>query len=412
MLQGATWIMYIIWANNLNGIMMSLSNLFFYSGLALEVYCMITTENNNKKRVAISYATLSILSVIFYTLFRENIEIRVFITSLFVSALFLHLFTKFIFKFRPLTIKPVIGGIALVAAFAHMCRGIFSIYQHIELPIFSDNFIQTFTGFIWIIVSFTFPIMFLYLLKSQDNVRLNELNITKNNFFRIIGHDLKSPIAQMIQLSYLIEEKYKELSDEDLLKYIRAMKDSSLRGLKFLESLLNWATAQTGAISYNPSDESLHNLVNDNIELLKKNADIKNIKIINQVDKDSIVNVDKNMINTVIRNLLSNAIKFTYTDGVIEVGNTNKYDKIEIYVKDNGKGIPKEKCKNLFKIDSEYSTLGTNNEIGTGIGLLLCKEFINHHKGEIWVESEINKGAKFYFSVAKAKCLHNLISYQ
>ncbi len=237
------------------------------------------------------------------------------------------------------------------------------------------------------------------------NKELTEINATKDKFFRIIGHDLKSPISHMIQFSTLIEQKYTELQNDEILKFIKAMKESSIRGFKLLDNLLEWSRSQTGQIEFEPEFTSFYNLVQENIDIINYDTEIKNIKIYNEVNKDIEINVDKNMINTVIRNLLSNAIKFSYPGGNIKILSKHTNDHFEFAVKDNGKGISNDNCNKLFKIETGLSTLGTNNEKGTGIGLVLCKEFIDKHEGEIWVESEIEKGSTFYFTIPIKKKL-------
>ncbi len=228
---------------------------------------------------------------------------------------------------------------------------------------------------------------------------LKELNATKDKFFRIIGHDLKNPMGQIVQFSHLLEEDYSNFSEEQIKKYVSILKDSSDRSFKLLENLLDWAQSQTNSISFNPEKLNIHDLVNENFELLEKNAGHKGILLKNNVSASCEAYADRNMIKTVLRNLISNAIKFTYENGEVTVSQSSVNASIQLCVQDNGKGMTAKECEILFKIDSGFSTAGTNNERGTGIGLILCKEFIDKHDGDIWVESEINKGSQFYFTL-------------
>jgi signal transduction histidine kinase len=233
--------------------------------------------------------------------------------------------------------------------------------------------------------------------ESRD--RLMELNRAKDKFFRIIGHDLKGPIGQMIQFSELIEENYKELSEEKLLPFIKAMRESSIRSFKLLENLLDWARSQTGSISFKQVSFSMADLIRDNVDLLIRQAEVKEITIDIIGLDERFVSADKNMLNTVIRNLITNAIKFTKTGGRIEIQSQKFKNKYFVSVKDNGVGLSSEDKGQLFRLDSGYTTLGTNNEKGTGIGLILCKEFVERHKGKIWVESTLGEGSVFMFTI-------------
>lgn len=228
---------------------------------------------------------------------------------------------------------------------------------------------------------------------------LTELITTKDKFFRIIGHDLKGPIGQLIQFSNLIEKHYNTLGEDKVKEILKAIKDSSMVSFKLIENLLNWARSQTGAITFMPTTFYLKELIDENILLVQKQADAKQITI----EVSAIINqeifADKNMINTIIRNLLSNAIKFTDEKGSITLYNTFKKDSMVFSIKDNGVGISKDELEKLFKLDGGVKKSGTNDERGTGLGLILCKEFLDYHQGEIHVESSLNVGSTFHFSI-------------
>ncbi len=238
--------------------------------------------------------------------------------------------------------------------------------------------------------------------KSQElqdkNIELIKSNATKTKFFKIIGHDLKNPITVVILFIDMIEAKYKQLSETELLRYINILKDSAQNGLKLLDNLLSWARTQSGQMLFTPSFFNLSNEINENIEFLKNTAEKKDIQLIVNIQEDIEIFADKNMLNTIIRNLISNAVKFTYGRGKITVSVKQTSKFIEISVQDTGKGLSEEELEKLFKIESGFSTEGTNKEMGTGIGLILCKEFIDKHSGKIWAESELEKGSTFYCS--------------
>jgi signal transduction histidine kinase/tetratricopeptide (TPR) repeat protein len=230
--------------------------------------------------------------------------------------------------------------------------------------------------------------------------QLQELNATKDKFFSIIAHDIKNPLSALIVGSDLLFTYYNRFEDNERLKHIIKLSESSRFLLKLLENLLQWSRSQTDSIEFSPNENSINSLINENLELLKLNLSEKNIKIEYNPQTDHSSRFDYNMVNTVIRNLLTNAIKFTPNGGNIKI-NFDKTDENYhiISIKDSGIGIKKENLEKLFKIDKTISTPGTNNEKGTGLGLLLCKEFIEKHNGKIWVESEEGKGSTFYFTL-------------
>jgi signal transduction histidine kinase len=170
-----------------------------------------------------------------------------------------------------------------------------------------------------------------------------------------------------------------------------------------LENLLEWSRSQTGRIQMKPENIDLYKLVDDNVDFLQNQAGNKKIQLINKVASPTHVHADDNMLNTVIRNLISNAIKYTGEGGSITVSSYEKDGMVKISVIDTGIGIKPENIEKLFRIDVNYSTKGTADETGTGLGLILCKEFISRNKGEIWVESELGKGSTFKFTLPEGK---------
>jgi len=239
---------------------------------------------------------------------------------------------------------------------------------------------------------------------EKANEELQKLSDTKDKFFSIISHDLKTPFNAMIGFSNLLSQHYEEYTPEEQKKFISIIDESANNTYKLLTSLLEWAQAQTDNDQLKLESINLFLLVSEIFTLLKQTAEGKDIKLINQIEKTLVVNVDINKLTSVIRNLVTNAIKFTHSGGKITV-NTNTIKRpsgnyyIQVTVEDTGIGIEPDKQKTLFDITQKVSTLGTHEEVGTGLGLILCQEFIKRHQGEIWVESEINKGSKFIFSL-------------
>jgi len=234
---------------------------------------------------------------------------------------------------------------------------------------------------------------------EQRTQELKELNATKDKFFSIIAHDLKNPFNTLMGFTELLLENLSDYNEEKLKEFIGILHDTSRHSYALLENLLEWSRSQTGRLEMAPEKIRLHSIFNENIDLLSNNASKKHIQLTNSIDPDAEAFADSNMISTVIRNLISNAIKYTKKNGSITGSSKIAGDTIEISVTDNGIGIAPENIEKLFKIDVNYSTKGTAEETGTGLGLILCREFVNKNGGKIWVESEYGKGSCFQFTL-------------
>ena len=234
---------------------------------------------------------------------------------------------------------------------------------------------------------------------KESETRLSELNATKDRFFSIIAHDMKSPFHSILGLSELLYEQIRENNYKGLEKYASLIQKSSQQALNLLTNLLEWSRSQTGRIEFNPEYLELVEQINSGIELLNNYALQKSISITKNLPASIPVFADKAMTETILRNLISNAIKFTSPGGKIIIGAKSNQNEVIIWVKDNGVGIAKEDAEKLFRIDHSHSTPGTQRETGTGLGLLICREFVDLHSGRIWVESECGKGSTFYFTL-------------
>jgi PAS domain S-box-containing protein len=230
---------------------------------------------------------------------------------------------------------------------------------------------------------------------------LKNLNTTKDKFFSIIAHDLKNPFITILGFSELLLSDYNELNDEEKLFYIEEMKKSAETSHSLLQNLLQWSRSQTGRIVFQPKILPIDKIILDNIELLKPTAEQKEIKI--DYSQLSTINVlaDEDMTSTIIRNLISNAIKFTGRKGKINITVVDSDSFVNISVKDSGIGMSEETLQKLFQLDTSYSTEGTEKETGTGLGLILCKEFIEKNGGTIMVESKYGEGSTFHFTLPK-----------
>jgi len=233
--------------------------------------------------------------------------------------------------------------------------------------------------------------------KQRDD--LGELNKTKDKFFSIIAHDLKNPFNSIKGFTELLIDNNREYDEEKQMKFLRIIKDSTIKASALLNDLLVWANAQSGNLDYNPKKTELVKDVLNVVSLLEIQAIKKEIEIYNNVDHNLLVKADENMLNTILRNLISNAIKFTKQYGEIKILSVLNKNMVEITVKDNGIGISEEDMNSLFNIDVKNIHVGTANEQGSGLGLVLCKDFVEKHGGEIWVNSTKNEGTAFTFSI-------------
>lgn len=233
---------------------------------------------------------------------------------------------------------------------------------------------------------------------NKMNKSLRTLNATKDKFFSIIAHDLKNPFQSIIGFTELLLTNFESLSDEKKIGHLNIIYSSAENVFKLLENLLQWARSQTGKIQFEPEEFELDKVIEPNIELVDSLLKDKNIEVSNNIPEGTTVYADKNMINTVIRNLISNAIKFT-EDGKLNIEAQAQEGSVTVRISDTGLGIPESKLDTLFEVEKSKSTEGTRNESGTGLGLILCKEFVVKNQGKIWVESKEGEGSTFSFSV-------------
>jgi len=237
---------------------------------------------------------------------------------------------------------------------------------------------------------------------KQSIEDLLKLNDQKDKFFSIMAHDLRSPFSSIIGFSELLEEQVKQKKYAEIEEYANIINLSSHRAIDLLTNLIEWARFQIGRMEFNPKYIEINDLVKGITLLFGDIAGQKNISIINNCNNENAsVFADKEMLKTVLRNLISNAIKFTMQSGKIIVNTECNKKNLTVSIRDNGVGISQSVFDKLFKIDSVGSTSGTNKEKGTGLGLILCKEFIEKHNGTIWVESEEGKGSKFSFNIPR-----------
>ncbi|MDC1068470.1 HAMP domain-containing sensor histidine kinase [Candidatus Kapabacteria bacterium] len=241
---------------------------------------------------------------------------------------------------------------------------------------------------------------------NLQNDELTKLNQTKDKFFSIVSHDIRNPLTAIVLMGEILKSNFEKLSPEQLNKQISKISDSIKLLYELFENLHRWSKAQSGILDFNPEEFNLLLVINNVIKLLEGHAGNKNIELKSDVEPGDIIFADKNMVETIIRNLVNNSVKFTKPGGFVKIEHyfDENLNKDVIKVMDNGIGMSQSIIDKLFKLgESSVKKKGTAQEPGSGLGLILCKEFVDKHSGEIWVESEIDKGTTFYFTIPPNK---------
>ena len=235
----------------------------------------------------------------------------------------------------------------------------------------------------------------------KTRLALRDLNATKDRFFSIIAHDLKSPFNSILGFTNILAEQVKQKDFDGIEEYAEIIRHSSQKAMDLLTNLMEWSRSQSGRMDFNPEYIEIGSLINEIYELSNVSALQKSISLTKELPHHISAFLDKSMISSVIRNLVSNAIKFTRPGGTVVIKAEQLDQHLKVSITDNGVGIEKSDLRKLFTIDENFSVPGTQDEGGTGLGLVLCKEFIEKHKGKIRAESEPGKGSKFYFIIPR-----------
>ncbi|OQX28081.1 MAG: hypothetical protein BWK80_01995 [Desulfobacteraceae bacterium IS3] len=242
-----------------------------------------------------------------------------------------------------------------------------------------------------------------HLKLKQSDARLRELNAAKDKFFSIISHDLKGSFNALMLGFDLLTDDYDRMSEDKKKNLLETMNTACRNTFDLLNNLLTWSRSQTGNMSCEPEIFDIREIVAEAVFISENAAKNKNIRIIAGIKENTLCYADMDMMRTVIRNLVANAVKYTASGGTVTISAKDCGDDLEISVSDTGVGIRPENIRKLFRIDVKHSTSGTAGEEGTGLGLNLCKEFVEKNSGEIGVESEVGKGSRFYFTCPKTE---------
>ncbi len=404
--------------------------LFTFSTIGIFTSLFFTIDGYNEKRSIFYILSLFLLfslttaNLIYFT-FRRNIAVsaHLLISSFFIFCVILFAFigvnysgVLWYFVFSPLAILLSDLKKGLIYNILLFLTTIFFIINPIGFAVneYPTDFLLRFllafpiVNIFILIFEYTRKRAFSAYIDTLNNVKeselkLKEINATKDKLFSIIAHDLRSPFNSIIGYSEELIENVKDNDNTESEKFSAIINSSAKNTLVLLDNLLNWAKSQIGQTIFKPEKIVLLEAIQEIIEISNPTANIKNISL-NHKHLDNIeVYADANMLKTVLRNLICNAIKFTNINGNINISAIPDQKQIEITISDNGVGISEEKINKLFKIDSDFITKGTENEKGSGLGLILCKEFVEKHNGKIWVESEVGKGSNFKFTIPLPK---------
>lgn len=383
----------------------NIANTLLFSACCYETIAMLSLLKTKSKKC---YKLQIVITIIAVTIFNAaillncTINTRILIVSAGIFAIYL---------------PPTIGYICekkntFFRSFYVFCYAAFEIlitiraiynYFNPQEEFFNHSVFDSLYSISLFLLTLIGTVGFLLLVKEKQDLKIRKLLSDKNQFFSIIAHDLRGPLGSSVGLSEILVEEIDGYSLEEIKEITEMLHQSNKNSYKLLEDLLDWSRVQTGMIEFSPQKITLNNLINENIELNKNAALHKNINLCFESAEVVEVEADKNMIETVVRNLLTNAIKFTEKNGEITVILKQKDQKAEISIIDNGIGITDTVKEKLFKINRKATQKGTDNETGSGLGLLLCHEFIKKHKGEIWANGEPGKGSTFKFTLPLAQ---------
>ena len=388
-----------IFVPNPTYIWISLITFFAFSGMTFELFCIININREPSIKSLIGIQSYTLICSLLYFIFSTNMVIKLLITSLFFASIFGY-FVYNVIKSNILSkIKLLINIIGIAFVISNIVRALYSVTTSNNIDLTSALLVNQIWLILLLIITATFPTSFLLIINEEESLKLKQINSIKDKFFKIIARDLREPIAQMITATEVLERNFKDFNEENMDKILNIVRSSSERGLNLLENLLSWAQSQTNSIEFNPEMIDVTNIINENINLLQRKANEKNIEIVKMKWTSEMIKADKNMLTLVIKNLLSNAIKNANPGGQVNIKNQIKNEVYEFSVQDNGVQINHKTVKDLFNTESLYVGIGTNEEKGTGIGLVLCKEFIQKHNGDIWVTTKEGLGNTFTFTI-------------
>lgn len=401
--QAFAWLSFFIRTDTVtfNAINIIIPNTLIFTSYFLESVAMLMmVKDSSKKSYKIQFILFVISLLSFYgAVFVEAAaNIRVSLASIIIFALLILPSLQFLTATRSSLFKKILGFNYIILLIVLVFRTFYPLFKT-STTLYSVDPTQKIIFLIIFLMMIISGVGYLLLLQEEKEMQVKKLLDDKDKFFSIIAHDLRGPFNGIIGLSELLLENDNQLKPKETNEFIQLIHQSSKNAYSLLDNLLTWAQSQTGSLEFNPKKIEISPIIDKTINLLGNIAKSKNIRIESKIKNEEYTFADKDMLETIFRNLISNAIKFTENNGEVQLSMTRENNQIVFSVQDSGIGIASEKITNLFAINHRNTTSGTNDETGTGLGLMLCKDFIEKHGGKIWVESEIGKGSVFKFTI-------------
>ncbi|MFA9191964.1 HAMP domain-containing sensor histidine kinase [Flavobacterium sp. FZUC8N2.13] len=401
--QSFAWLAFFLRTDTatFNPINIIIPNTLVLTSYYLESIAMLMmVKDKSKKAYRIQTILLAIVLMCFYCAvwIKSKDNIRIALASLSIFILLIIPTLRFLTETRSSLFKKILGFNYIILLAVLTFRTIYPLFKT-STTLYSIDPAQKIIFLIIFLMMIISGVGYLLLLQEEKEIQIKKLLDDKDKFFSIIAHDLRSPFNGIIGLTELLLEKNHQLDAKETNEFVHLIHQSSKNAYSLLDNLLTWAQSQTGNLEFSPKKIQISPIIDKTMSLLVNIAKNKNISIQSEIINGEYAFADKNMLETVFRNLISNAIKFTKTNGEVKLSMTKENHQIVFSVQDNGIGIAAETITNLFAINHKNTTSGTNDETGTGLGLMLCKDFIEKHGGKIWVESEIGKGSNFKFTI-------------
>lgn len=401
--QSFAWLTFFLRTDiiTISPINIIITNTLIFTSYYLESIAMLMmVKGSSKKSYRVQLVLFVTTLLLFYSAvwFKAAANIRVSMASFIIFALLIVPSLRFLTETRSSLFKKILGFNYVILLTTLVFRTIYPLFKT-STTLYSADPTQKIIFLIIFLMMIISGVGYLLLLQEEKELQIKQLLDDKNKFFSIIAHDLRGPFNGIIGLSELLLENDNQLNNKETNEFIQLINQSSKSAFSLLDNLLTWAQSQTGSIQFTPKKLEINSIIDKTIHLLENIAKTKNINIRSEIEPKQFMVGDKNMLETVFRNLISNAIKFTNTNGEVIVSMIKEKDRMVFSVQDNGIGIPAGKIANLFAINKRNTTSGTNDETGTGLGLMLCKDFIEKHGGQIWVKSQPGKGSVFSFSI-------------
>ena len=401
LIQSVAWLLLVLRSLIPDILSVNLGNSLLFFGYFIESIIILHILKYKNKGILNFQFYLCLFNIAVFNIlsfFFINANLRVAIASLATSFILSAPTVLLLIEYGQNSFRRLLGIVYLIFFLVLLLRGVNGFLDRSEY-LFSASLIQKLTFLIAFLLLITSGTGLLLLIHEEKENKIKKLLQDKDKFLSIIAHDLKNPFQALIGYSEMIKMHLSNDNKQKAEENCNVIYNTAKLTYKLLDNLLNWALIQQGNMDYSPSAININSVVGYNVEQLAPVAFTKQIEISQVFDQDYIVFADKNFIDTIIRNLITNAIKFSHPGSTIEVKLSTIPQFVVVSVSDKGVGMEPEVLSSLFNVESLKSQLGTTGEKGTGLGLKLCKEFVEMQGGIIKVESILGEGSKFIFTV-------------